>query len=227
MTDAGPHSPGSPSGSIAQNTRPSTSAPLWGYFLGQAAWVTCLWLAVYGGANWITGLHSYRVGLWTNLDLAIPFVPLAAPVYLSVFPMLWLAPLMLRTRDELHSYAKALGWLIVISGVVFVLLPAESIYTRPVPNGVLGTIFQFADQLNMTHNFFPSLHVGMAATCAYAYSRVSSRRTATIFWLWAAAIAVSTLLIHEHYLADVPTGGLLGIFVANQCRPNGHPPIAR
>jgi membrane-associated phospholipid phosphatase len=39
------------------------------------------------------------------------------------------------------------------------------------------------------------------------------------YWLWAAAIAVSTLFTHQHYVADVVTGGALGLLVASKVIP--------
>jgi membrane-associated phospholipid phosphatase len=163
-------------------------------------------------------LHDYRVRLWTGADLAIPFVPAAAAVYLSIFPMFWISPFILHTREQLHSLAKSLAWLIVVSGIGFLLFPGGDAYRAQAPAGFVGMVFSFADGLNMTHNYLPSLHVGMAAVCAYVYSQSVSRKLAAICWLWAAAIAVSTLLTHQHYLADGITGGALGFLIAARCR---------
>jgi membrane-associated phospholipid phosphatase len=195
------------------NVHDASGSFFW-YFLREAAWVTCVWLAVYGGVNWITSLHSYRVRLWTDFDLSIPFIPAAAGVYLSIFPMLWIAPLFRRTREELHSLARALTWLILFSGIGFLLLPGDHGHSQPAPAGFNGALFNVADQINMSYNYLPSLHVGMAIVCAFAYSQCVSRRWGVVFWLWAAAIAASTLVTHQHYIADVVTGGALGYLFA-------------
>jgi membrane-associated phospholipid phosphatase len=172
------------------------------------------WVVVYGGASWITGLHDYRVRLHTPLDAQIPFVPLAAVIYLSLFPMLWLSPLVLQTPRRLRSFARALAVLIALSGIGFLALPAESIdETREARHGI-GVAFRLADWLNLDHNYLPSLHVGIAVVCAFAYSRNGSRKVGVICWLWAAAIALSTLLTHQHYLADVAAGAALGFLIA-------------
>jgi membrane-associated phospholipid phosphatase len=53
--------------------------------------------------------------------------------------------------------------------------------------------------------------------CAYAYSAATPRVGLKCFYsAWAGAIAVSTLLTHQHYLADVVTGGALGLVVASR-----------
>ena len=36
-------------------------------------------------------------------------------------------------------------------------------------------------------------------------------RPAGLFWLWAGAVAASTVLLHQHYLIDVVSGVALGL----------------
>jgi membrane-associated phospholipid phosphatase len=176
--------------------------------------VLLLWLLIYGGANWITGLHGYRASLQTQLDSMLPFLPAAVIVYLSLFPMLWLSPLVLRSPDQLRLFARALAIVIVTSGVGLILVPAEPIDAHPTETHAFRTAFQFADRLNLTHNYFPSLHVAMAMTCAVCYGRLVAPHVAIVFWLWAGAIALATLLTRQHYVVDVLVGGALGAAVA-------------
>jgi membrane-associated phospholipid phosphatase len=169
---------------------------------------------VYGGTNWITGLHNYRIQLETSVDRQIPFSPAMAIVYLSLFPMLWLSPFILQTPMRVKSFAQALALLIAISGIGFLLLPTEPIHVSEVPNGVAGEVFRFADWINLTHNSFPSLHVGMAVLCASRYSQSAPSVAAVLIWLWAMSIAISTLFTHQHNLADVVAGSALGLIAA-------------
>src|SRR5690349_16306440 len=67
-----------------------------------------LWLVVYGGSNWIVGLHSYRVAIDTRLDAVVPFVPGAAIVYVSLFAMLGIAPFVLASRRQFQKLAAEL-----------------------------------------------------------------------------------------------------------------------
>jgi membrane-associated phospholipid phosphatase len=145
----------------------------------------------------------------------MPFYPGVAIIYLSLSPLLWLSVFMLQTREQLKSFAKGLAWLIVVSGIGFLLLPGEDVRTRTVGTDFFDQIYVCADWINMSNNYLPSLHVGMAILCAGVYSRTASLKTSVLIWLWAAAIALSTLLMHEHYLADVITGGVLGYSIAN------------
>jgi len=56
----------------------------------------------------------------------------------------------------------------------------------------------------------------MAVVCAAAYARKSCSGMAGLFWAWAAAVAASTLLTRQHYVADVVVGALLGYVVADR-----------
>jgi membrane-associated phospholipid phosphatase len=168
---------------------------------------------VYGGADQITSLHEFRVSVQTRLDSAIPFVPAAAIFYLSLFPMLWLAPFVLHTAGQLREFALNLAIVILISGVGFVLLPVEPIEIHIVEADFSVSLFQFADGINLKYNCFPSLHVAMAVVCAERYCRSKSAKMRIVFWLWAATIALSTLLTRQHYISDVAAGGLLGAVV--------------
>jgi membrane-associated phospholipid phosphatase len=188
--------------------------PCWATFLWYSFWLTIEWVVVYGGANWIAGLHSYRVRLNLDFERQIPFMPESAVVYLSLFPMLWISPFVLRSPKRLRPFAVALAWLIALSGLGFLLLPSKQVGSLPKVTGVNGAVIRFADLINLTYNYLPSLHVGMAVVCAYAYSRRSPQKLAVFFWLWAAAIALSTLLTYQHYVADVITGAALGLLVA-------------
>ena len=217
MTSASRTSPAPVDAEYKQRQLRLPSRAMMWVFFRDGALVSALWFAVYGGANWLAGLHDYRVRLWTDLELSIPFVPAAAAVYLSIFPMFWIAPFALHTTRQLQALAKALAWTIAIAGIGFVLLPSGHAHTVEPPTGFFGKIFWIADQVNMSYNYLPSLHVAMSVVCAYAYSAATPRKDLKCFYsAWVGTIAVSTLLTHQHYLADVVTGGALGLLVASK-----------
>lgn len=191
------------------------SRVVWQAFLLYAIQVQFVWILVYGGSSWITEQRSLRFDFSCPQDAAIPFVPSAAIVYLSLLPMLWGAPIVLRTSIRLKQFARSLQILIIVSGVGFLLMPSKEPVVAAVPGGFPGLLFNLADAVNLKHNLLPSLHVGMPVVCAYAYGRQLPRRVALFFWAWAAAIALSTLLTHQHYLADVVAGGVVGWLVAS------------
>jgi membrane-associated phospholipid phosphatase len=183
-------------------------------FLTYGCLLGVLWVLVYGGASWFTGRHDYRLQLGFAAEAAIPFVPAAAVVYLSLFPFLWMSLFVLHSPGELKSFARALAWLFIISGIGFVFLPATQPNPPPPSDGWTRPVFGFADWINLDYNFCPSLHVGMATLCAYAYTRRGHPLASLLVWLWAIAISVSTLVTHQHYLIDVAAGAALGYLIA-------------
>lgn len=189
---------------------------LWWIFLSRGTVLVVVWIFVYGGCSWLTSLHSYRVRLHFDWELAIPFWPELAIVYLSLFPMLWLSPFVISSEIQLRQFAQELGWLFALSGIGFLLVPGELAYTtQPVPQRWLP-IFNFANQVNLDHNMLPSLHVSMAMLCAFAYSQRAKLGTRPFYWAWAGAIIAATVLTHQHHVADLIAGAILAAVVSRR-----------
>lgn len=184
------------------------------FFLG-ALQVQLVWLVVYGGASWVTEQRSTRFDFATPLDAKIPFVPTAAIVYLLLMPLLWAAPIMLRRPAAIRQFARSLQILILLSGIGFLLLPSNDPIAPTTLGGLSGLVFNFADAINLKHNLFPSLHVGMAVVCAHAYGQHLSPLPTCLCWAAATGIALATLLTYQHYIADVVAGGATGWLVAS------------
>jgi membrane-associated phospholipid phosphatase len=182
-------------------------------FVGHGSLLCLLWVVVYGGTSWFTGLHDYRISLGWNEDSYIPFLPETAVIYLSLFPMIWLSLFILPTPADVKQFAVTLACLFVVSGIGFLIFPGRTFSPAEAATEPIQPVFEFADWINLEHNYLPSLHVGMAVVCSYVYGRQLPRRIAFFFWAWAAAIALSTLLTHQHYLADVVAGGIVGWLV--------------
>ena len=84
----------------------SSSPPVFAWpgwrHLRQTMWYSALTAAlfavVFGGADALSRLHSYRVDLAIPADGSIPFVPAATLIYSSLYVMFWLVPFVLRTE---------------------------------------------------------------------------------------------------------------------------------
>ena len=181
---------------------------------GKGAAFSALFAAVYGTTNWITSLHAWRVPVHMQFELAIPLVPAAAWVYMSVNLLMAVLPFVLRTAEELDAFLAELRRMLAVAAVFFLLVPAETAYAPAHLTGASATLLTFADRINLDHNLLPSLHVALAAASA----RVMAARlgvAGTFFvWLWALAIAASTLLTHQHHVLDVAGG-----FALARCAP--------
>ncbi|MCA9070503.1 MAG: phosphatase PAP2 family protein, partial [Planctomycetaceae bacterium] len=119
----------------------------------------------------------------------------------------------LHTNRQLRALTGTLAMATGVAGVCFLVFPAELAYPVSTSQGTWPQFFQFADDLNLTYNLLPSLHVAYSVICASAYSRHMLGVWNGAVWLWAFTIALSTLLTHQHHLADVITGWFLGIVV--------------
>ena len=77
--------------------------------------------------------------------------------------------------------------------------------------GIWAALFHFADKLNLTYNLLPSLHVAFAVICVAIFSARAPLAGKVLLWFWAAMVAASTVLLHQHHLLDVATGWLLAL----------------
>jgi membrane-associated phospholipid phosphatase len=191
---------------------PVLAFPGWPLFL-YGAWlqlaVGAFWFLAFGASDWASQLNPLRVHVHFAFEPALPLWPALTLAYVSLYPLCWLAPLIVRERRGLDALASCVVAETVLACVVFVLLPVESGFA-PIDATQLGNwgpLFRFADALNLDFNMLPSLHVAYAVTFAGVYARNGAR---ALFWSWAALIALSTVLTHQHHLADVAAGAGLG-----------------
>jgi membrane-associated phospholipid phosphatase len=173
-----------------------------------------LWLwfgLIYGGTDHLASTHDYRVRLHLDVELAIPFVPASVLVYMSIYVSFWMAPFILRTRRELQALAITLAVVTLIGGVFFVLFPSELKFPPPGEMGAWTGLVRLAKGLALTHNFAPSMHVALSTLCIIVYAGRARWLGRLLLSLWAAAIGISTLLLHQHYVVDVLSGYLLAV----------------
>ncbi|MCI2400565.1 phosphatase PAP2 family protein [Aliiroseovarius subalbicans] len=170
---------------------------------GFAAW---FW-AVYASANWITAQRGPLPSIETAWDRAMPFVPEFAWIYLTITPLLLLPLALFENRADVTRLALVLAAQTGVAGLCYLAFPVA-------PTGHLDAVtplvFQVADQVNLTYNSAPSLHVTLAITCAGAMAARGRPLRNGIMALWAGLMSLSTLLTHQHFVIDVASGALLG-----------------
>src|SRR5438477_7080546 len=112
---------------------PSHKDAFWGWpgwrLLGQSVLLggcQVLWFfLIYGGANYLTKLHSHRVRLHFDWELHVPFVPAMVLGYMSVYPLFVMAPFILRSLRKVVSLVLTLASITLVAGVFFLILPAD------------------------------------------------------------------------------------------------------
>lgn len=172
----------------------------------QYAW----WWLMYGGASYLTGLHGYRVRLHFDAELAVPFVPASAFAYLSILPLFWLTPFIVRTRRGLVALNGAQAIITLVASAFFLAFPGWDAFPPEDDVGTWSGVVWFARSLALTNNYAPSLHVALGVFYAAVFARRAGLVGRLFFGGWALLIAVATLLLHQHYLVDVITGAGLG-----------------
>lgn len=175
---------------------------------------------VYGGADYIVRNHPVVAPIIIPNEPAWPFVEDLSLVYLSTLIALSALPFVLETWSELRYAALLLGGQLIGAAPFFVLLPFASI---PGHDSQVSNVYELLDLLNLSSNYFPSLHVSFSFSCAYL---LGARKTAAVrlfFWVWAALVSIATLLLHQHYLIDVVGGIALFCGAAWICNGLGAP----
>ena len=182
----------------------------YGLTLANLIWFEVVFMA----CDAITRARTLRVPIHTALDLKIPFVPWMAAVYLSMDLLLLAGPFIIRTKEEFRAAIAMLTVAIGIGGVCFLLIPADLAYPPVLESelGIWAGAYHLADTLNFTYNLVPSLHVALTVACVAAFCERTRLVTRVLLWTWAAGIAASTLLTHQHHLIDVVSGWLLAVF---------------
>lgn len=181
----------------------------WRWRLRVGAAVGLWFWIVYGGADWLTGLRAAQSPLPSvriAADDAIPFWPFAAWIYMTVTPALLLPLLLLPDRSSIRALAWALASEICLAGLIYLILPVAPTH---MPDVALPAIMRLADEINLTFNSVPSLHVALALTSTLAMQVPGQPLRNAALALWAASIAVSTLLTHQHLIIDVAAGVFL------------------
>jgi membrane-associated phospholipid phosphatase len=167
-----------------------------------------LFVAVYGGLNWLTARRQDLWDLHFDWETRIPFVPGMIYAYLSI-NVLFVLPLFVMDARGMRLLARRIAWAIVLSGVVFLLLPARLGFTRPAEVPGYEAVYALLYALDAPHNLVPSLHVAYSALIiASLCTPRAARWVQALLWGWLGLVAVAVVLVHQHHLADV-AGGVL------------------
>jgi membrane-associated phospholipid phosphatase len=183
----------------------------------RATWVgaiTC-WHALYHWIpTWIDGSRAHT--LQTPIDRLVPFAPAWMFAYVAIYPAVLVPAVAIRSTALLRRVGVAQLVVQTAAFACFLLAPVTSVGLRPdavevdsFPTWAVALNYRIDAPLNC----FPSLHVASTTLGAFALARVS-RPLGLFGAALAAVIALSTMFVKQHYLADVVAGGLLAMVVA-------------
>ncbi len=148
--------------------------------------------------------------LATSLDRAIPFWPPAMFVYLSVYLFLFLPVVQVKEMHVFTRVAYAFYTYNLLGMAIFQIYPVRM--DRPLDFALdsvwtWGVAFNYA--YDPPYNSFPSLHVANAVFAGCVAQRLD-RPVGIGAMILTGLITISTLLVKQHWIADLVTGWALG-----------------
>lgn len=172
---------------------------------------TLLFIVVYGGADLLGASAVQRYHVAFDFEAQIPFVPSMAVIYLSILPLMLLLPVVFNKPWKLFPLFAVLSLEVLVGGVLFLVFPTQEIFPPRDSSTSNTLIFFVADTLNLRYNNLPSLHVALSLTTAIAISQRCDTWGKWFYLGWGMLITVSSVLMHEHHIADVVAGALLAM----------------
>jgi membrane-associated phospholipid phosphatase len=178
-------------------------------YFGILAAQYLVWLACYLGVNAVTEGRSALQPLLPYED-RIPLLTVAYPVYAAVYFQILLPLFLARTRRAFARVQLACALASLMAFAVFLIAPMP--YPRPplLPDGPLGALLSLEYTVDRPRCTFPSLHVAFA-WLFYLGLRDEAPRWRTPLLLMAIGVSVSTVLVKQHFIVDLPGGMLLAL----------------
>ena len=176
----------------------------------RLVFVVSIWAAVMA-IYFAAGLAARppHVAVATPLDDLVPFVPAAMAGYALVYVMPLASLFLERTEAGLRRMRRALLVAYALAAPFFLALPVDDADPPLAPATVLEDLLELNRSTDRTKNAFPSMHVG-AAVVLTLIARRRSRAWGAVLGVATAVIVVSTLLVKQHFLVDLPAGALVG-----------------
>jgi len=168
--------------------------------------------AGYLTLNWIASRGTSFLDVSFGFENDIPFIPVFILGYACAYAGMFVAYFVINDNDDWHRTIVGFFLATTTCYLFFIFLPVR-MEMRPelyASNGMFVYITGFFYQLDMPQNCFPSLHV----TYPVFATMILWRRHRTMRWvmgLMAAIIAISVILVKQHYIADVIAGFVVAI----------------
>ena len=191
--------------------RRGSSGPVIIKAIKTSAFLSVLFLIVYGGTNWLAARQQNVGTFYFGWERRIPFMPAMIVPYMSIDLFFIAAPFLCRTDRQRRTLSARIIAAICVAGAFFLLLPLRFAFDRPHVEGFLGLIFNNFRSLDRPFNEFPSLHIALQIILIDIYSRLNKGVTRLAIWIWFILIALSTLLTYQHHFIDVVGGAVLGV----------------
>jgi membrane-associated phospholipid phosphatase len=176
---------------------------------GIMAAVYVAWICLYELTAWMGQARGPAFDVALAVDARIPFIPAAQPVYLLCY-VLPLCVFFISLRPDFLN--RLYATFIVMNLAAFAFFAAFPVQGPPREaaadaQSLWMPLIDMIRAVDSRYNAFPSLHVANAWLIAlFAFRLRGADLRALLFLLAAAGISAATLLVHQHYVADVASG---------------------
>lgn len=177
---------------------------IWLLFMGT------VFFLLYGAANEYANLTAPHYSFYFEWEKNIEFIPEFIVPYMSSDIVFIAAFLLTQTRLELRVLALRVLFIVLVSVLIFILLPLQFSFDKPAT-----TDFTFLFKLleaDRPFNQLPSLHVSFAIIFWFSMKdTLSNPMIKAVLLCWLLLVILSTLFVFQHHFIDLPTGALVGI----------------
>ena len=170
-----------------------------------------------GGYTVVNALTAHRPDLHHlgfQFEQSLPFVPVLILVYLLNFALLALTYLVIDDLAYFKRTIKAFFILVTFHFLIFLIYPVE--YTlRPAVHyeaGWVEKIVSFYYWVDLPYNCFPSMHISNAFLVGFLLNRYRPGWGKILFPV-SVLLAISVVLVKQHYVVDVLAGFVVGYAV--------------
>ena len=169
---------------------------------------------VYFGANEIASRSTHFYKLYFEFERDIPMIPWMIYVYQSFALLIVITYLSIKSPQKTKAYSIGFMSSCGIAAVFFILFPSELGFSRVENIEGYEFIYNAIHTIDKPHNLAPSLHITYSALSAYVWtSEIQSKFLKGMIWVWFLLICCSIILVHQHHLFDIFTGGILVLVV--------------
>jgi len=153
---------------------------------------------------------------YTSVDSLLPLIPEFVWVYHSIIPVMFITMIgVVRDKSLFFNMFWACLAASIVLNISYILMPA--FYPREAfeVQTLSEYILEITRQMDGAQNTFPSGHVTFSWLILLAAAEaLTNKSMRLIYFLWAMAVTVSTLVLKQHYIVDVFSGILLayGVF---------------
>lgn len=176
---------------------------------GILAAVYAAWVGLYYLTAWMGQARGPAFSVALPVDARIPFVPAAQPVYLLCY-LLPLGVFLISLRPAFLNRVYATFIVMNLAAFAFFAAfpvegPARGAAAQP--QSLWMPLVEMIRAVDSRYNAFPSLHVANAWLIAlFALAGRGPGLRSALFLAAAAGVSAATLLVRQHYLADVLAG---------------------